>query len=67
LTAGIILAAVIVGAAMLMQVDTPFKLFGYPGIAIIFFILAALGGLWLAFSIIFHDERTKRKDRNPPR
>jgi predicted unusual protein kinase regulating ubiquinone biosynthesis (AarF/ABC1/UbiB family) len=65
LTAGIILAAVIVGAAMLMQVDTPFKLFGYPGIAIIFFILAALGGLWLAFSIIFHDERTRKKDLGP--
>jgi hypothetical protein len=33
-TSGLILAALIVGAALLMRVDTPFKIAGYPGLAI---------------------------------
>lgn len=67
LTIGIILAAVIVGAALMMHVKTPFMLFGYPGIAIIFFIIAVLGGGVLAFSILYHDERSRRKPKGPPR
>jgi predicted unusual protein kinase regulating ubiquinone biosynthesis (AarF/ABC1/UbiB family) len=59
ITIGLLLAALIVGAALLMRVDTPFKLFGYPGIAIIFFLLAALGALVLVFNILFRDERHK--------
>lgn len=64
LTVGLILAAIIIGAALMMRVDTAFKIFGYPGIAIIFFGLAAVGGLSLAVVIIFKDERiTKRNDK----
>lgn len=66
LTLGFILGALIVGAALLMQVQTPqFTIFGYPGIAIIFFFIAALGGLLLAAAILLHDERMKKKPRNP--
>ncbi len=55
---GIILAAVIIGAAILMRVPTPrFTLFGYPGLAIIFFLLAAIGGLLLALAMLISDER----------
>jgi ubiquinone biosynthesis protein len=57
ITLGLILAALIVGAAMLMRVETPFRLFGYPGFAIICFILAAGGGGVLAFHILFNDEK----------
>ena len=42
---GVILAALVVGAALMMRVPTSFTLFGYPGIAMIFFLLAAAGGL----------------------
>ncbi len=55
LTVGVILAALIVGASLLMQVETTFQLFGYPGIAILFFLLAAIGGVILVFRIIFKD------------
>ncbi len=34
---GLILAALIVGASMLMRVETTFKILGYPGFAMIFF------------------------------
>lgn len=59
ITLGLVVAALIVGAAMLMRVETTFKILGYPGFAMILFILAAVAGLMLAFSIIFHDEKTK--------
>lgn len=55
ITLGLILAALIVGAALLMRVTTEFKLFGYPGLAIIFFLLAVSGGVALAWQIIRSD------------
>lgn len=56
ITLGLVLAALIVGVAMLMQVETPFRILGYPGLPIIFFVLAALGGVALIVSILFGDE-----------
>jgi ubiquinone biosynthesis protein len=55
--AGVLLGSLIVGAALLMRVPTAFTLFGYPGLAIIFFLLAATGALWLLFDIFFRDAR----------
>jgi hypothetical protein len=43
ITLGLVLAALIVGAAMLMTVPTDFRILGYPGLAIIFFLAA---GRW---------------------
>jgi ubiquinone biosynthesis protein len=56
ITLGLLLAALIIGAAMLVQVDTSFRLFGYPAMALIFFVLAAAGALGLIVSILFGDE-----------
>lgn len=62
LALGLILAAVIIGAALMMQVQTPqFTLFGYPGLAIIFFLLAAVGGVSLITAILISDERAGRR------
>ena len=61
ITVGLILAALIVGAALLMRVRTDFMLFGYPGLAIICFIGAATGGVWLLVSILLHDETQKKR------
>ena len=52
LTIGIILAALIIGASLLMRVETTFTVFGYPGIAIVFFLLAAIGGIILILRTI---------------
>jgi predicted unusual protein kinase regulating ubiquinone biosynthesis (AarF/ABC1/UbiB family) len=56
---GLILAALIVGAALLMQVPTTFRILGYPGLAILFFLAAAFGGVALVVSIL-------ASDRTPP-
>lgn len=57
ITLGLVVAALIVGAAMLMRVETSFKIFGYPGLAMILFILAAAAGVVLIVSITFYDEK----------
>jgi ubiquinone biosynthesis protein len=55
ITLGLLLAALIVGAALLMQVDTSFRILGYPGLAILSFLLAAAGGVALICAIVFWD------------
>jgi uncharacterized protein (DUF983 family) len=55
LTTGLILAALIVGAALMMRVQTRFTIWGYPGIAMLFFLGAALIALWLMAGILRAD------------
>jgi predicted unusual protein kinase regulating ubiquinone biosynthesis (AarF/ABC1/UbiB family) len=59
---GLIMAALIVAAALIMQVPTTFRLLGYPGLAMILFTIAAGAGAMLAVQIINHD-RTSRPKR----
>ena len=61
ITLGLVVAALIVGAAMLMRVETSFRIWGYPGLAMILFLLAAAAGGVLAFSILFYDEKRRKK------
>lgn len=61
ITLGLVLAALIVSAAMLMRVETSFRIFGYPGLPTIFFIMAAIAGLILAASIVMSDVKVKKK------
>ena len=61
ITLGLVVAALIVGAALLMRIETSFRIFGYPGLAMIFFLLAAAAGLVLVVSILFYDEKPDRK------
>jgi predicted unusual protein kinase regulating ubiquinone biosynthesis (AarF/ABC1/UbiB family) len=60
ITVGLVLAALIVGAAMLMDVETSFRLFGYPGFAMLLFIAAAGGGLWLVITILASDVKERK-------
>lgn len=57
---GLVLAALIVGAALLMQVRTSFTILGYPGLAILCFLGAACGGLALVGSILLGDRNDRR-------
>jgi hypothetical protein len=66
ITTGVILAALIIGASLLMQVNNSggFKLFGYPGLAMLCFLAALLGSGWLILTILIKDYKDKRKRRN---
>ena len=55
ITLGLILAAMIVSAAMVMRVDSTFRILGYPGFAMILFLLAGVGAAYLAVQIVRHD------------
>lgn len=62
ITTGLILAALIVGAALLMHVQTSFQIFGYPGLAIICFLAAACGGMFLVLNILWQDHKSKTRN-----
>ena len=67
-TLGLVLAALIIGAAMLMEVETSFRILGYPGLAILCFLGAAVGGVLLVANIVTHDwhsggERPGKRER----
>ncbi len=57
---GVVLAALIVGAAMLMRVPTAFTILGYPGLAMLLFLVAAGGGFWMAWTVLAGDVRRVR-------
>jgi ubiquinone biosynthesis protein len=61
ITTGIVLAALIMGASSLMQIQTSVRLFGYPALAILCFVTAAAGGFWLVINIFVQDRSSHRK------
>ena len=63
-TTGIILAALIVGAALMMRITSSFQIFGYPGIAMICFLTATGGSAWLVIGILWKDYKDKRKRKD---
>ena len=60
-TSGLILASLIVGASLMMRVETSWRVWGYPGLAIICFLAAAAGGIWLLFNIYIQDRNTRER------
>lgn len=59
ITLGLVLAALIVGAAMMMRIESRFTLLGYPGLPTLLFLVAGSLGLWLVFNIVAHDKVPK--------
>jgi predicted unusual protein kinase regulating ubiquinone biosynthesis (AarF/ABC1/UbiB family) len=62
-TTGIILAALIVGAALMMRINSSFQIFGYPGIAMICLLIALGGSGWLILGILWKDYQDKHKPK----
>lgn len=66
LATGMVLASLVVGAALMMQIPTKSRIFGYPSIAMVCFAMAAAGGLALLMSVVMADRRianTARRQR----
>lgn len=59
ITMGLILASLVIAAALLMRIQTAFTLFGYPGFAMLMFLLAASGSIFLILSILINDRKEK--------
>lgn len=56
----LILAAVTIAAALLMFADVGPRLWGYPALGTVFFLVAAVGGLVLVARILWHDRPVRR-------
>jgi predicted unusual protein kinase regulating ubiquinone biosynthesis (AarF/ABC1/UbiB family) len=60
ITTGLVLSALIIGAALLCRVPSSLTLFGYPMVAIVFFVLAGVGALILIYRALFNDHHSHR-------
>lgn len=60
LTLGLIIAATIIGAAMMMRVETDARVLGFPAIAMVFFSVAVLAAVALAVHIVLTDRAVAR-------
>ena len=60
ITVGLVIASLIIGAALLMRIDTKFHILGYPGFAMICFLFAAAAGIGLVIAIFRHDTAQKK-------
>jgi len=67
ITAGLITAALILASAMMMRVDTQNRLFGYPAIALVLFLVAAGLGIALVLSVLLRDRKAKPHEERGPR
>jgi predicted unusual protein kinase regulating ubiquinone biosynthesis (AarF/ABC1/UbiB family) len=63
ITMGLVLAALIVSAAMMMRIESRFTLLGYPGFPTVLFVVAGSLGLWLVTSIVTHDRVPRPRDK----
>jgi predicted unusual protein kinase regulating ubiquinone biosynthesis (AarF/ABC1/UbiB family) len=61
ITLGLVLAALIISAAMMMRIDSSFRLLGYPGFPTLLFVFAGSIGLWLVVHIVASDRAPKHK------
>ncbi|HET6603047.1 MAG TPA: AarF/UbiB family protein [Xanthomonadaceae bacterium] len=67
ISTGLVTAALIIGAAMMMNIDTGARLLGYPALALVLFVLAAGLGMGLVVSSLIGDRRHRSRDDDRPR
>ncbi|HEX8255055.1 MAG TPA: AarF/UbiB family protein [Thermoanaerobaculia bacterium] len=61
ITVGVVIAALLLSASMIMRVPTRFTLFGYPGLAVLGYLLASAAAFYLIVSTIVQDRRDQEK------
>jgi len=63
IAAALIVASLVIGAALIMRIPTQSRLFGYPALAIVMFLVAAAAGAWVLVSIFLSDLPQRRRRR----
>jgi ubiquinone biosynthesis protein len=64
---GLIIAALIVAAAMIMRIETRVRLFGYPALALVLFLIAAALGVGIVVSALLRDRKARPREESGPR
>ncbi len=57
ITVGVVIAALLVSSSMMMRVPTTFTIFGYPGLAVLGYLLASAAGFYLVLSTMLRDRK----------
>ncbi|HEX2832015.1 MAG TPA: AarF/UbiB family protein [Thermoanaerobaculia bacterium] len=57
ITVGVVIAALLVSSSMMMRVATNFTIFGYPGLAVLGYLLASAAAFYLILSTFAHDRK----------
>jgi ubiquinone biosynthesis protein len=60
ITNGLLLTGLIIGAALMMRIDTRWHLFGYPGLAMLCFMTGAIGAVVLLYNIAVQDRKSRK-------
>jgi len=66
IAASVVTAALLLSSAMLMRVDTPARLFGYPALAVVLFLIATALGLAIALSALLRDRKARPNEQHGP-
>jgi predicted unusual protein kinase regulating ubiquinone biosynthesis (AarF/ABC1/UbiB family) len=61
ITVGVVIAALLISSSMMMRVPTSFTIFGYPGIAVLGYLLASAAAFYLILSTILRDRKDQEK------
>ena len=64
ITMGLVVAALIISAAMMMRIESRFTLLGYPGFPTVLMLVAGSLAAWLVFNIVAHDRAPRSKTRS---
>ena len=63
ISTGIIIAALILASSMLMRSEGGVRLFGYPALALVLFVLAVVLGLGIVVSALLRDRKARPSER----
>jgi ubiquinone biosynthesis protein len=61
ITVGVVIAALLVSSSMMMRVQTRFTIAGYPGLAVLGYLLASAAAFYLILSTILRDRKDQEK------
>jgi predicted unusual protein kinase regulating ubiquinone biosynthesis (AarF/ABC1/UbiB family) len=61
ITVGLVIAALVVGGSLLMRVETPFRLFGHPGLGMVLLLLAGIVGVCEGIQALRHRGRRRHR------
>ena len=61
ITVGVIIAALLISSSMMMRVESSFRIFGYPGLAVLGYLLASAAAFYLIVSTFLRDKEDREK------
>ena len=61
ITVGLIIAACVIGAALMLRIPSTWSILGYPALAMFLFLVAFVSAGLLVYSIMFGDEHKEKK------